>query len=163
MYFKQSDIFWGLDRSFIKAVMNIARKESYNRGDFLFQVEDRAESFFILLKGRVKLTIGENGHSIYTVCHPGEAFGWSSLVGRQCYSASAECREPTILMNIEAKKMLEIFEKNATLGFVFYKRLASLLGNRLLHTYRMISSVTSQQILSSYGTGQDTEWDTTIV
>ncbi len=58
--------------------------------------------------------------------------------------------------------MLEVCEKDVTLGFIFYKRLASLLGNRLLHTYRMVSSVASQQILSTYGTSQVTEWDTTF-
>lgn len=162
MYFKQSDILWGLDRAFIKTVMNISRKESYDTGDFLFQFGDRAERFFVLLKGRVKLSIGDNGHAIFTVSHPGEVFGWSSLVGRQCYSASAECREPTLLMNIEAKKILEIFEKNTTLGFMFYKRLSSLLGNRLLHSYRMISSTPDRTILSSYGSSQVAEWDTTF-
>ena len=160
MYFKQSDILWGLDPSIIKAIMHISRKLTYNAGDFLFQAGDRAETFFILLRGVVKLTVGDNGHAIYTVCHPGEAFGWSSLIGRQSYSTSAECREPTQLNEIEAKRMLEICENNTTLGFIFYKRLAALLGSRLLHSYRMISTISSGL---SYGTSQLIETDATIL
>jgi CRP-like cAMP-binding protein len=82
MYIQQSDLFWGMNRDFVKEVMNIAVKESYQKGDFLFREGDPAVNFYILIKGRVKLTIGETGQMVYTVDRSGEAFGWSSLLDR---------------------------------------------------------------------------------
>lgn len=163
MFIKQSDIFWGLDRSFTQAVMENARKESHLAGEFLFREGDPAESFFILLKGCVKLTIGNNGHTVYSVDHPGEAFGWSSLIGRSHYSASAECVAPTKLLNIEAAKLSEISMKNSSAGLVLYKRLSGLLGNRLIQTYKMISTTIRPEISYSFGTGQVTEWYGSVV
>ena len=118
MYFKQSDIFWGLDRSFIKAVMNIADKESYEKENSLFIEGDPADFMYILLKGCVKLSIGGEGQTVYTVDHPGGVFGWSSLSGRGVYSASAECRKPTKLLRIEADRLLKILENDPASGLI---------------------------------------------
>ena len=85
MYFQQSDMLWGLDRGFVKTFMACAAKKTYGEADVIFHEAEPASHFYILLKGRIKLSIGENGSSIYTVDHPGEAFGWSSLVGRKTY------------------------------------------------------------------------------
>jgi CRP-like cAMP-binding protein len=71
--------------------MNVSMTESYDEGDLLFQQGDPANQFYILLKGRIKLILGETGHAVYIVSNAGEAFGWSSLIDRETYTASAEC------------------------------------------------------------------------
>jgi len=71
--------------------MNVSMTESYDEGDLLFQQGDPANQFYILLKGRIKLILGETGHADYIVSNAGEAFGWSSLIDRETYTASAEC------------------------------------------------------------------------
>ena len=71
--------------------MNVSMTESYDEGDLLFQQGDPANQFYILLKGRIKLILWETGHAVYIVSNAGEAFGWSSLIDRETYTASAEC------------------------------------------------------------------------
>jgi CRP-like cAMP-binding protein len=154
MYFSQSDMLWGLDRNFVKAFMAGAVKASYKRGDVIFHEGESADYLYILLKGRVKLSIGENGCSIYTVDHPGEAFGWSSLVDRKTYTASAECRSETTLLKFQAETLLQVLEKDPPNGLEFFKRLSGLLGNRLLQTYKMISVSSQTELDASFGTGQ---------
>ena len=78
------------------------------------------------------LGIGETGQTVYTVIHAGEAFGWSSLIDRDVYTASAECIEPTSLMKIDEEKLLKIIEEDPTNGLILFKQLAVMLGNRLL-------------------------------
>lgn len=162
MYFQQSDILRGLDKNFVKEFMDIAEKETHKPGYSLFREGDRAGHFYVLLKGRVKLTIGETGHSVYTVDRAGEIFGWSSLVGRDRYSASAECREATTLLRIDMGKLSKILEKHAPTGLIFFKRLAGSLGKRLLETYRLISDSAERDISRSYGTGQVLESDVKV-
>jgi len=154
MYFQQSDILWGLDRDFVKAFMACATKASYVKEDFLFHEGERARHLYILLKGRVKLSIGEYGCSIYTVDHPGEAFGWSSLVGRETYTASAICKAETTLLKFEAETLQKILEKDPANGLDFFRRIAGILGNRLLQTYKMISVSSQKELNASFGTGQ---------
>jgi CRP-like cAMP-binding protein len=161
MYFSQSDLLRGLSRQFLKDFMAIAHKEKYAQGDFLFREGDSAKYFYLLLKGRVKLAISDIGSTVYIVDHPGEAFGWSSLVSRESYSASAECKDATTLLRIEVRELQTVLEKHQSDGLVFFKRLAARLGNRLLQSYKMISSTSEVQISTSTGTGQVLESDAT--
>ncbi|UCD30969.1 MAG: cyclic nucleotide-binding domain-containing protein [Desulfobacterales bacterium] len=154
MYIQQADLFWGMNRDFVKEIMDITDKETFQKGDFLFREGDPATYFYILIKGRVKLIIGEDGPVVHTVDHAGEAFGWSSLIDRDVYSASAECTETTTLQKIDRRIFHKIVEKDATNGLIFFKRLAGLIGYRLLRSYQMVTSASIAEGALSFGTEQ---------
>ena len=154
MYFKQKDIFRAMNKSFVKKIMNVSTTESYEQGDLLFKQGDLANQFYILLKGRIKLTLGEIGRSVYIVSHAGEAFGWSSLIDRETYTASAECMTLVKLLRFDQEKVLKTLEEDPANGLVFFKRLADILGNRLLHSYEMLSTAAQTEKSPSFGTGQ---------
>jgi len=153
MYFAQGDLFHGMGKEFVKEIMDIAVKESYEKAGVLFHKGDAASHFYILLKGDVRLTTGEAGHVIHVVSHAGEAFGWSSLAERDVYSASAECSKPTTLLKINGNTLQEILAKDPANGVVFYKRLAGTLGRRLIQSYGMIGSASQAESSSSFGAG----------
>jgi CRP-like cAMP-binding protein len=154
MYLKQKDIFWEMDKDFVKEIMDMAETETHQEGDWLFREGDPANSFYTLLKGRIKLRLGETGHIVYVVSNAGEAFGWSSLIGRDSFSASAECMAESKLLKWDKEKLQEVLKKDPANSLLFYKRLAELLGNRLLQSYTIISSVSPAETHPSYGTGQ---------
>jgi len=154
MYIMQRDLLSGLRKEFVKLFMDLSVKETHRKGYFLFQEGKRASHFYVMLKGCVKLTLGDVGHTVYTVDHSGEAFGWSSLLGRPAYSASAECVEQTKLLKFDATKLRDLLETNPADGLVFFRHLAETLGNRLLQTYRMIPGAPQVQSTASFGTGQ---------
>jgi CRP-like cAMP-binding protein len=134
--------------------MNIAEKESYQNGEFLFREGDPASHFYILIKGRVKLTTGETGQMVHTVDRAGEAFGWSSLIDRDVYSASGECKQDTLLHKLDAKTLLKLVEEDPVNGLIFIKRLAGLIGKRLIWSYKMITSSSQATVSMTGGTGQ---------
>jgi CRP/FNR family cyclic AMP-dependent transcriptional regulator len=162
MYFQQSDLFKGLDEGFVKEFMDLGEKKTYTTGHTLFHEGDPAGYFFVLLQGSVKITIGETGHTVYSVDQPGEVFGWSSLVGREKYTASAECREKTTLFRTDVGSLNKLLENNAGTGMLFFKGLAGVLGNRLLQTYKLMSGAAEADISRSYGTGQVLESDVKV-
>ena len=162
MYIQQSDLLRGLGKEFVKALMDLAHKEDHKRGFLLFREGDRANHFFILLKGRVNIRVGETGHTVYTVDHPGEAFGLSSLIGRERYIASAECKEPTKLLRFSAKEFEKKIEADPVNSLVFFRRLAGVLGARLFQTFKMISGATQPESSMSFGTGQVMESEATV-
>ena len=154
MYLKQKDIFWAMNKEFVKEVMDIAVTESHQQGEWLFHGGDPANAFYILLKGCVKLILGETGHVVYIVSNAGEAFGWSSLIDRGSFSASAECMTQTKLLKIDKNKLKNILEKDTANSFILFKRLAEILGNRLLQSYTIISSTSPNELSLAFGSGQ---------
>ena len=129
----------GMGKQFTVEVLDISEKLSQNEGDVLFHEGDPAKQFFVLLKGRVKLSLGETGPVVYMVRHPGEIIGWSGLIGRDRYSASGECMEETNLLKFDRDDFLDILKRYPQNEALLFKRLAEMLGNRLLELYPTIS------------------------
>jgi CRP-like cAMP-binding protein len=151
-----------LSRDFVKQIMEAAEKETHKAGYILFKEGDRARQIYILLKGRVSLTMGEASHTVYTVDQPGEVFGWSSLVGRKGFSTTAECKEPTKLLSVSVQKLEKLFEKDRASEVIFLRQLAAGLGSRLILSYKMISEKAQADAALSYGTGQVQESAATV-
>ena len=139
MYLKQGDLFWGMDKDFVKEAMDISTKENYEEGDAIFREGDPAKAFYILVKGRIKLTLGEKSREVYVAYQAGEIIGWSSLIGRDSLSATAHCLEPTILSKFDKNDFLEIIGKHPTEGAALFQRVATMLGNRLVQLYPIIA------------------------
>jgi CRP-like cAMP-binding protein len=139
MYIKMSDFFMGMGKKFTMEVLDIAEKLSQKEGDLLFHEGDQANHFYVLLKGRVKLSLGDTGPVVYLARQPGEIIGWSGLIGRGVYSAAGECMEATNLLKFNRDHFLEILEKYPRNEALLFKRLAEMLGNRLLELYPAIS------------------------
>jgi len=135
MHFKQGDLFWGMSREFVQEAMDTSEKFSQNEGDFLFHEGDPANYFYILLKGRVLLSRGKEGPTVYMVQHTGELIGWSTLTGRENFSASARCLESSSLLKFERDRFLGILEKDSDNAAILFKRLAETLGKRLVEIY----------------------------
>jgi CRP-like cAMP-binding protein len=151
MIIQQADLFRGMNRDFVKEVFDITTKEDTEEGDILFSEGDQAQHFFILLKGRVRLSTGKTGQVVHTVSRPGEAFGWSSLVGRDVYSASAKCLVPTKLVKVDRDRFQEIIDRDSTSGLDFFKRLAGALGERLINSYGALALAQPSEEQRTYG------------
>jgi CRP-like cAMP-binding protein len=154
MYLKQRDLFASLNKDFVSEIMNCAETESYPAGDFLFHEGDPAAWLFILLKGSVKLRLGQTGRAVYVVSHAGEVFGWSSLAGRPYYSASAECMNPTRLLRFDKNRLHAVIEKDAASSAPLFQNLSAILGERLLRSYELNASAAGDEGYASMGTGQ---------
>lgn len=149
MYIKQSDLLWGLDNEFIKKFIESSMKKTHPEGYKLFNAGDPADFFFILVKGSIRLSVGEENKTTYMIEHAGEAFGWSGLVGMPFYSASAECAEESLVMVFAKEFVQEVTDNDTVNGMRFFRRLARMLGTRLIHSYQMISDYTTYGILYS--------------
>jgi CRP-like cAMP-binding protein len=155
MYSQPKELLRGMSKDFIKEFMSNSIEESHKKGAFIFREGERAGHLYILLEGQINIRIGDGWHMVSTVYHPGEVFGWSSTVGRDVYTATAECKKPTKLLKISAEKLQKILEKDQANGFIFYRRLAGILGDRLLHSYKMISCAVDLLIRSKVSVPED--------
>lgn len=160
MFIKQADLFWGMDKDFIAELMELSAKETHEKGHMLFDEGDKAQWFFVLLKGRIKLVIGHDEQLVYIVSHAGEAFGWSGILEREAYSSSAECMETTTLLKFAVEDIQRLAEDNPVNGMMLYKKLAAMLGNRLITSYQGVYEGLHDTNRESYGSGQMIMQDT---
>lgn len=137
MLIDQADLLWGMDMLFVKAYMGITTTVRFEKDDVIFREGDPADYFYTLIEGRVRLSVGDPPREVYTIDQAGEAFGWSSLVDRNYYSAAAECIEPTRCSKLERKKLEALLKNHPESGLVFYKKLAGILGHRLVQYYQL--------------------------
>ena len=135
MQLQQGDFFWRMDKGFVKKAMELSTKASFAEGDFLFHEGDRADHFYILLTGRVKLSLCKSEKVVYMARQAGEIIGWSSLTEREAYSASGRCVESTNLLKIESTRFLNLLHDEPSSGLALFKRISTMLGNRLLELY----------------------------
>jgi CRP-like cAMP-binding protein len=136
MFLPKNDIFKDLRQEAVNEISEIANEEAHERGSVLFSANDAADNFYILVKGSVLLTIGDESPKEYVIHNLGEAFGWSSIVGNDAYTAHAICLVPTKVLKIGKGALERVFDNHERSGRKFYMNLAKQLGQRLLDLHR---------------------------
>ncbi len=130
MFVSMGNMFKDMRQETISEISEIAYEESHEQGTVLFREGDAAKYLYVLVRGKVLLTIDDAATPHYAASEIGEFFGWSSAVGRSCYSARAECLTPTIVMKIDRVDLDRVFDEHPRSGRVFYRLLAEALGQR---------------------------------
>ena len=138
MLIEERNLFEGMSPEFMSKVAQCSVSESRNAGDILIRHGDPAQHLYILIEGRIRLSFGEQGYMSFVISNSGDAVGLSSILGREEYHATAECLVPCRLQKIDKEELLRIFNEDPTSGLQFYRRLANLLGQRLVDIYRLI-------------------------
>ncbi len=135
----------------MREIAQTASEASYSQGAFLFNAGDPADHLFILQKGWVRLSVARRGLLSHTVSEPGEAIGWSSMAGNGVYTASAECLIPVTAWKIGNNKLSQILEQDPAGGLTFYRRLAKMIGRRLVASYGATLAMQFPGDTRSYG------------
>ena len=151
MPLEKSYLFQGLGEQSMAEIARIAVRESYEKGAFLFRAGDPPAHLYILEEGRIRLSIRGTGHIAQIVSEPGDALGWSSMVGGESYTASAECLVPVKVLKLDRDRLERLLENDPAGGLSFYKRLAWLIGQRLVASYGATLSVHGERASKSYG------------
>ena len=133
MPFSQADLFWGISINFVTSATDLAVHLTGNQGELLFDIGEQADRFYVLLKGSVTMRRGKG--KLYAAEQAGEIFGWSALIHRGDYAASATCDTKSELLNIKSKPFLKLLNEHPEDKATLYERLAKMLGTQLLEVY----------------------------
>lgn len=94
------------------ALIPFMTKHEYNKGDFLFKKNDKADVLFYILKGEVNLP------EINVTVHKNDIIGemgiFSPFKERTC---SAVCKEDSIIYTINEEKIKQLYYQNPAFGF----------------------------------------------
>lgn len=111
------------------------------KGEELIQENKRAQFLFILLQGKLVLSIkkGSGDLVIEIVKKKGELLGWSAIVPPRKYTASAKALEEVKVLKIKGRDLEDYLQSHPPLAWQFWRKLASLIAFRLVHTRLLLA------------------------
>lgn len=151
MSLQRSYLFQEMSPEFLERLSPHLTHESHAAGDTLFREGDPAEFLYVLEEGSIRLSVGDAGQVTHLLNKPGEAVGWSSLGERETYTASARCLESVTVIKVHRDTLLSLFREDPASGLAFYRRLAAVIGRRLMDSYRMLLIAHGEKGPPSYG------------
>lgn len=115
---KNIPLFAGLSDSDIEALQGISRVRECARGELLFSDGERAEGFFVVLDGKVKVykLSAEGKERILHIVHPGGTFAEAAIFGNGLYPACAEPLLPSRLLFLPKEGFLELLTANSRIA-----------------------------------------------
>ncbi|MBE9522760.1 MAG: cyclic nucleotide-binding domain-containing protein [Proteobacteria bacterium] len=146
MIIREIDLFEGMSEEVEQELAKVMEGESYNSGEVIIKEGAAADNFYILQTGALNVKMAGAKQTTHVAIRPGEAVGWSSLAGRDTYTASVECAEPSKLVKINKDKLDQVLRRYPGAGLLFYKRLAGLVGDRLIKCYQVMVKLQEERV-----------------
>jgi len=85
----------------LEAISEIMEEERYNADDIIFCENDEGDSFYIITKGKVEISISEKGHKkTLAIKKEFDGFGELSIIDKQKRSATVKCLEATDVLKL---------------------------------------------------------------
>ena len=142
---KASAFFKELPDVYLEKISGLCEEEILQDQDIIFEEGAPAEKIYILHEGAVALQVRLSKYQeiiISTIEEKGELFGWSAMVEPKKYTATVKSLKETKVFSLSADKLEQLFKDDPSMGFIFMKRIASLIDNRLSSMRnRLLSSI----------------------
>ena len=105
----------------------------FSEGAKIFRQGEKAEFFFMLMKGKIVLEIqaSERINVSLGSIKTGGSLGWSAILGDEVYTSDAVCVEPCEIMAIPGEKFRELMERDHDMRYGVMKIVVSILKRRL--------------------------------
>lgn len=129
----------------LEQLAEVATLHDYKESEVVFREGDAAGHVFLVLSGNVSLEICAPGVGCKRIltAGPGEVLGWSALLDESRMTATARTIDATQLVELDAARLLSMFEQNPEFGYAFTRRTMAAISKRL--------SATRMQLLDVYG------------
>jgi signal-transduction protein with cAMP-binding, CBS, and nucleotidyltransferase domain len=144
---KGHDLFQSLNVDEAHRISQFSSVKTYEANETVFRYNEAARHVFMLMNGSVDLRLPANPPDFSFVIsriEKGELFGLSPLLDSQRYTASAQCREKTELLSIEAAPLRELLRSNYPVGFNVMSQVAHIYFTRYINVLQNLQGVVSQ-------------------
>ena len=130
---KNAFLFTTLPDAQVDRIISIAKPRSYEEGEVIFSEGGQSGTLYLVRSGTILIEQEMTRHMTVTVAtlNAGECFGYSSLMEEVSFSTTALSSEASEVINIDGKALLEMMEKDHTLGYLIHKQMVQMMGGRL--------------------------------
>jgi CRP-like cAMP-binding protein len=133
-------LFEGIAGEDVRAVLALARRSTYRRGEVVFHHRDPADAVHLVVKGRfdIRITTTHGDVVALAIRGPGETFGEIAVVTGTERSATVSALESGETLVLRGSELRRLARDHATVGEVLVRVLAehvALLSERLVEAY----------------------------
>lgn len=140
---KKVFLFQDLNDSEITELFKLCKELTCNPGHAIFEKGSKAEAFYLIKHGSIKITIpSQSGEDLgIKTLGTGSHFGEMSFIDQGERSATAHAIEPSALLEIPYKPLQQLMSSNTNMGMKIYKAFATYLSQRLRATTEDLGSL----------------------
>ncbi len=132
----RTDLLNGLSEPEAARVAALGLSVTTPAGHVLFNLGEPAEKVYLVMKGRISLTLpmqirGGEQDVLVEERLAGETLGWSGLIPPHRFTLKASASVESELLAFPRVALLEYFDANPTVGYTVSRNVASVIGHRL--------------------------------
>ncbi|NWF54689.1 MAG: cyclic nucleotide-binding domain-containing protein [Syntrophaceae bacterium] len=133
---RRSPYFREMPAQKLEEMSRFFREDFFPGGSLLLEEKRPARRLFLLLQGAVAVSIRRGGEELIVEVHrkKGDLIGWSALVPPKQYTATAKALEDSRVLSIAGKDLEDFFRRHPSCGWLFLKKLSTLIATRLHRT-----------------------------
>jgi CRP/FNR family transcriptional regulator, cyclic AMP receptor protein len=137
-------LFDGLGPGDMAEITAAARSLRKERGEFVYTPGDRAETVYVLRKGRIKLSVlSESGKEFaIDIFQPGDIFGEFALVDDTTRSNMAQALDDALMWVFGKRDFLRLLEARTKLAMNYIR----LVGGRRRRMEKKLSDITTKDV-----------------
>ena len=133
-------IFSGIPEEDVRAVLALARRSTYRRGEVVFHRYDPADAVHLVTKGRFDVRVAtQHGDEVaLAIRGPGETLGELAVVTQAERSATVTALEPAETLVVRGSELRRLAQQHPSLDEVLVRLLAervAFLSDRLVEAY----------------------------
>ena len=131
-----TDLVRGLPEEDASRVLALSETLSMPSGGVLFQLGEDAENVYVVVSGRVDLTLpmrirDREEDVLLEEKQPGDTLGWSGLIPPHRFTLKAKAAMQTELLAFPRALLLAHFEANPAVGHAVMRNVAAVVAQRL--------------------------------
>lgn len=136
MLHSHPDLLTGLRPEQARDVMALGKRLVLSSGAELFRLGDTAESLYVIVRGRVRLTLpmqvrGAEEEILVEERTPGQTVGWSALTPPYRFTLTARVPLETEVLTLSREALRAHFEEHPDVGMTVSMNVAAVVGERL--------------------------------
>jgi CRP-like cAMP-binding protein len=142
-------LFKDLNPGLIDLIRPLVETCQFPEDQVVFEQGDIAHYLYVVIAGQVVIRYKPYDGPPLTVTRvaPGGVFGWSAALGREVYTSSAICSEPTEVYRISGQNLHCLCKNHPETGTIILERLANVIAERLQNTHAQIVKILGQGIV----------------
>ncbi len=141
---REFDIFEDLSEETLQGLSGVFVQRTYRRGEIIFTEGQKAERFYILRSGKVKITKAsvDGREVIIEIILPGEVFGAMAVFQGGLYPATSEAMEQCSTVEASREALLEVCERFPGLLL----KLTSKIAERVKESHEMLKGIAFEKV-----------------
>lgn len=136
------ELFEGLPGHALHAIAAMCKEMRFAPGEVIFSPEQSSNWIYLLVDGSVRLTLHASPLpepvTVAVLETPGQAFGFSGVVGQGHHNSSAEAVSGARVLAIDGHPFLDYLEKESGIGVLVMRRVARVISRRLAAMRRLL-------------------------